>query len=93
MWGGEGNDKLYGNDGADVFYYKTGEGNDTIFGYEASVDKIILGSGKVSNVMTDRNNNVIFTIGDGQLVVNNCADRTVNIYNSSGKNIVGHYEP
>ncbi len=94
LWGGAGDDELYGDDGKDVFYYNTGEGNDTIFGYEASVDKIILASGTISNVTTDRNNNVIFSVGDGQIVVNNFAGRTVKIVNSSG-NIVknGLYEP
>ena len=94
LWGGAGDDELYGDDGKDVFYYNAGEGNDTIFGYEATVDKIILASGTISNVTTDRNNNVIFSVGDGQIVVNNCADRTVKIVNSSG-NIVknGLYEP
>ena len=94
LWGGTGNDELYGENGTDVFYYNTGEGNDTIFGYEATVDKIILASGTVSNVTSDRNNNVIFTVGDGQLVVNNCADRTVKIVNSSGTVVKnGLYEP
>ncbi len=94
LWGGAGDDELYGDDGKDVFYYNTGEGNDTIFGYEASVDKIILASGTISNVTTDRNNNVIFSVGDGQIVVNKCADRTVKIVNSSGKIVDnGLYEP
>ena len=94
LWGGAGDDALYGDDGKDVFYYNTGEGNDTIFGYEAIVDKIILASGTISNVTTDRNNNVIFSVGDGQIVVNKCADRTVKIVNSSGKIVDnGLYEP
>ena len=94
LWGGAGDDELYGDDGKDVFYYKTGEGNDTIFGYEATLDKIILASGSISNVTTDRNNNVIFSVGDGQIVVNNAADRTVKIVNSSGKIVDnGLYEP
>ena len=94
LWGGAGDDELYGDDGKDVFYYNTGEGNDTIFGYEATLDKIILNSGSIGNVTTDRNNNVIFSIGDGQLVVNNAANRTVKIVNSSGKIVDnGLHEP
>lgn len=92
LWGGVGDDELFGDEGKDVFYYKPGEGNDTIFGYESSVDKIILGSGTISNVYADRNNNVIFSIGDGQIVVDKGGDMTINIYNGSGK-IIESFPP
>ena len=85
LWGGAGNDVLYGEDGEDVFYYNTGEGNDTIFGYNPEYDKIILNKGTVNNVTSDRNNNVIFSIGSGQIVVYGAADRYVEIVNSKGE--------
>ncbi len=78
LWGGAGNDKLYGDDGADIYDYTT------------SVDKIILGSGTISNVATDWNNNVIFSVGDGQLVINGGAHRAINIYDTSGKILINY---
>ena len=70
--------------------YATGDGNDTIFDYDSSVDKIILTSGTVDNVATDRNNNVIFTIGTGQIVLANAVDKYAEIVDSSGKVLKQH---
>ena len=89
LWGGAGNDKLYGDDGADTFYYNIGEGDDTIYDYTTSVDKIVLANGTVDNVRKDDNNNVIFEIGSGQLVISGAANRMVRIDDTSGKVVAG----
>ena len=90
--GGKGDDKLWGNDGNDVFLYASGDGNDTIFDYDSSVDKIVLTSGKVNNVAADENNNVIFTIGTGQIILANAKGKYAEIVNSSGK-VLKQYNP
>ena len=90
--GGKGNDQLWGGDGEDTFLYATGDGNDKIFDYDSTLDKIILTSGTVDNVATDRNNNVIFKIGTGQIVLANAVDKYAEIIDSSGK-VLKQYNP
>jgi Ca2+-binding RTX toxin-like protein len=34
IWGGAGNDSLWGDDGADMFIYAKGDGKDIIFGFD-----------------------------------------------------------
>lgn len=91
LWGGEGNDKLYGDDGSDEFWYTPGDGEDTIFGYTQGVDKIILDGGSISYYYPDDNNNVIFEIDDGRIVVNQGKDLTIPVCNSDGETIATYF--
>ena len=71
--GGEGNDKLYGNTGADVFVYGNGEGNDHIYNYdstdESSADVVVLNgvSGVDRSDFRDSGKNTVLTIGSNRL--------------------------
>ncbi|MFB9914048.1 beta strand repeat-containing protein, partial [Rhizobium paknamense] len=42
LLGGAGSDALYGGEGSDVFVFTTGDGNDTIYDFEAGSDQIDL---------------------------------------------------
>ena len=92
MVGGKGNDKLWGNDGNNIFFYANGDGKDTIFGYDSSVDKIILTSGTVDNVAANDSNDVVFTIGKGQIVLNDAKGKYAEIVDSSGT-VLKQYNP
>ncbi|MBR6888267.1 MAG: hypothetical protein IKN16_07445, partial [Selenomonadaceae bacterium] len=35
LWGGKGNDTLWGDDGADKFFYAKGDGKDIIYGFDS----------------------------------------------------------
>ena len=83
--GGKSNDKLWGGEGDDVFIYSKGDGVDTIFDYDSSVDKIVVMSGKVGNVALDKNNNLVFEIeGNGKIILSEYGNNYAEIVDSSG---------
>ena len=81
--GGAGNDLLWGGDGENIFYYASGDGDDTIFNYAAGSDKIFLASGSVDDVMQD-GNNVIFKIGEGLITVDYVKDAEITVQLADG---------
>ena len=81
--GGAGNDLLWGGDGENIFYYTSGDGDDTIFNYAAGSDKIFLASGSVDDVMQD-GNNVIFKIGEGLITVDYVKDAEITVQLADG---------
>ena len=67
MWGGKGNDTLWGDDGKDTFIYKPGEGTDTIFDYESGdMLKILKADGSAGGSFT----NSLFSDGTLSLTIN-----------------------
>ena len=44
LWGGLGNDTLFGGDGSDVFIYESGDGKDTISGFDNNDMLLITGA-------------------------------------------------
>ena len=80
--GGVGNDNLTGGAGKDIFYYKDGDGNDTITDYKAGEDKIQIASGTVTASMSGKK--AIFKVGKGKITVNNGKDKNITIIDSNG---------
>ena len=72
--GGKGNDSVIGGTGADVFYYKRGEGNDTISNYE-SQDTLLLEGFTDADITADKisvsGNNLFYTLGSNKLMLQN----------------------
>ena len=67
LWGGAGNDTLYGRDGKDVFIYKPGESTDKIFDYSSGdMLQILKSNGKSGGTFT----NSSFKGGDLTLAIN-----------------------
>ena len=67
LWGGAGNDTLYGRDGKDVFIYKPGEGTDHIMNYHnGDMLKILKSNGKSGGTF----NSTKFSSGDLTLAIN-----------------------
>ena len=64
------NDTLTGGEGADVFIYYEGSGNDVITDYDEE-DKISIASGEISNVAKSGTKDVVFTVGNGTIKVKN----------------------
>ena len=81
--GGAGNDSLWGGDGENIFYYATGDGDDVIFNYAASSDKIFLLSGAIDDVMLD-GNDCVFKIGDGSITVDYVKDTEITVQLADG---------
>lgn len=95
LWGGKGSDTLYGGAEKDTFIYTLGDGNDTIGDFEAG-EKIIVLDAEVRSSKA-ASGNVTFKIGSGSsqgsILVAGGADKVINIYDSTGSNIVFHYDP
>lgn len=95
LWGGKGSDTLYGGAEKDTFIYTLGDGNDTIGDFEAG-EKIIVLDAEVRSSKA-ASGNVTFKIGSGSsqgsILVDGGADKVINIYDSTGSNIVFHYDP
>ena len=90
LWGGKGTDTLYGGDGSDTFIYKNGDGKTVIADFD-EFDTIMVLDAKVGSY-TSSKSNVIFTVGNGQIVVQNAADKYVDIVDKQGNSLI-HYTP
>ena len=78
--GNKGNDILTGGTGADVFYYTTGDGKDLITDYYASEGDIIhLGKNTSIKGASYSGNDLILTIGSGNITIQGGADQTVTV--------------
>ena len=81
--GGDGNDKLYGGAGADVFVYEYGEGNDHIYNYNSTDDDAVdvlqlIGVGDVDKSdFRESGRNTILTIGNNRLTFNNASGQII----------------
>ncbi|MBE8952002.1 MAG: hypothetical protein SR1Q7_02520 [Quinella sp. 1Q7] len=83
--GGAGNDSLYGGAGADVFLYKSGDGNDFIYNYE-SEDVIQITSGTIKSAVVS-GTNYIFTIGKQKITVVDAADKYIHVVDAAGNDL------
>ncbi|MBD3879467.1 MAG: calcium-binding protein, partial [Quinella sp. 1Q5] len=84
LWGNAGNDSLWGGHGEDVFIYKPSEDTDRIFDYDFHYDKIMLLSGTVDNV-AEIDEDIVFTIGTGKIILDRAAGKYAKVVDSSGK--------
>lgn len=87
LYGGKGDDKLYGDAGRNTYYFKEGDGKDTVYMNAKGIDTIVFGSSLESTVNFDKSgNNLVInygTNGDSVTIVNYLSTR-----NPSVKNIV-----
>ena len=79
--GGAGKDTLTGGGGKDIFVYRAGD--DLITDYEEE-DKIKIAAGIISKTAVD-GKNVIFTIGDGSLTLQDAVGKTLTLIDADGK--------
>ena len=84
--GGEGNDSLTGGAGNDVFIYSSG--NDVITDYSPLAtknngDSIILADNQTIKNVTMKGKNVLLTIGNGTLQINNGKNKEITINNQT----------
>jgi hypothetical protein len=77
--GGAGNDTLAGGAGKDTFVYANGQGNDTINDYVAGQDTLQILSGAISNTaLANSDKDLIFTIGNGSITLQNAAAKAIS---------------
>lgn len=84
VYGGRGNDTLIASDGADMFLYANGNGNDTIESFDATNDRIRLTGAdiKSSSVV---GSDVVLYVGDGSITLKDAADKSIKIVNAAGR--------
>ena len=93
--GGAGDDQLHGGDGDDEFVFNLGDGNDTIFDFEAgdqlTFDGVSLADGDTVEITTDGNDVVITIIGKDGTETNKVTlkDSAEETESSSGAEHVG----
>ena len=80
--GGAGNDVLTGGAGNDTFVY-TG-GNDVVTDYTAGQDLLQISGGSISGMAVTNNNDVVFTVGDGSVTLQNGAGKTISLKDENG---------
>lgn len=71
--------------GDDVFIYKSGDGIDRIFDYNARLDTIIVSTGQVDNVSENKDGDIVFTIGNGKIILDGMAGNYARVVDSNGK--------
>ena len=92
LWGGAGDDILTGGGGADIFYYKDGDGNDTITDFNDSMDKIIVSASNIG-FPEAINGDVTFKVGNGEILIKGGADKFIQLYGENGGELGRKYAP
>ncbi len=75
--GAGGNDTLEASDGADVFSYNVGDGNDVIYAFSADVDEINLGSDSYSTSRSGAD--FVVKVGSGSITLKNVVSNDITI--------------
>ena len=96
VYGGRGNDVIYGAGSTDTYYYYLGDGNDTIYNYESDKDKIFLKSGYIKQ-STVKGADVILQLEYGSITLKNTKGKkveiqtpTATVYNIYDNDTKGH---
>ncbi|MBR0059871.1 MAG: hypothetical protein IJP68_00175, partial [Selenomonadaceae bacterium] len=79
--GGKGNDSLWGNDGKDTFIYSSGDGKDTIYGFEN--DDMLKITGAFSGTYSKSKGEVYFKVGSTAKAIT-LSDFTATSFNVNG---------
>ena len=77
---------MTGGDGADVFFYTKGDGNDKILDY-AEEDIIQLGAGTTIKSHKKVGNDYVFTIGTHTVTVVGGADKVIHVVDANGNDL------
>lgn len=90
---GKKDDTLTGGEGADVFLFTSGNGNDVITDYYASeTDVIQLGKGTYINDVSIDGNDYVFTIGNkGKITVQNATEQYAIYFKDENNNTINFY--
>ena len=82
--GGAGNDTLTGGASKDTFVYKASTGKDTITDY-ASGDLLSITGGTIAKtVLTNKNKDLLFTVGRGTVTMKNAATKSIAMKDNRG---------
>jgi len=81
-----GADILVGGTGKDTFFYASGDGRDIIQDYEAGKDVIRVTAGTITSKKAS-GKNVILTVGDGSLTLNNAVGKKLTVIDENGKQL------
>ena len=92
LWGGAGTDILTGGAGDDIFFYKDGDGNDTITDFNDSMDKIIVSASNIGFPEV-ANGDVTFAVGTGKIVIKGGANKFIQLYGENGGTLGQKYSP
>ena len=92
--GGAGNDTLWGGDGDDSFIYNSGDEKIIVADYESGIDSIVALNFTAKDVAlkTVSKGNVVFSVGNGSIVVSNSASQRVEVVDGSG-NVLAYRNP
>ena len=83
LYGGKGNDSLWGNAGADTFLYNDGDGQDSIYGFE-NADMLQI-TGKFSTSYNKSKKEIYFKVGSTKSAIT-LNDFTASTFNVNGTN-------
>ena len=83
--GGSGNDTMNGGEGKDTFVFASGYGNDKVEDYTEGQDTLDIVAGIVEKTeLANKNKDLIFTVGDGTITLENAAAKKISIKDSYG---------
>ncbi len=85
--GGAGDDFLTGGAGKDIFYYASGDGNDTILDFVSGQDKIKLGGGAPVTGYSVKNGDAVLTLGNGKITLKGVGHNDINIVNADNSTL------
>ena len=83
--GGADNDFIRNYAGGILFKYASGDGNDIITNYDEN-DRISIKSGAAK--VSTSGNNVVFTVGNGKITLQNAKGKTITYFDASGNELV-----